>query len=135
MAKLTAKQQRFIDEYMIDLNATQAAIRSGYSKKRAGEIGYQLLRKTTIQALIAEQKKQLRRQLQERFIFGAIEAQKAMYKILKDENASDRDKITVARDFLDWAGFKALDKVELAVATNPFAGLTTEELRRLAGIA
>ena len=35
MAKLTAKQQRFCDEYLIDLNATQAAIRAGYSKKTA----------------------------------------------------------------------------------------------------
>ena len=33
VAKLTAKQQRFCDEYLIDLNATQAAIRAGYSKK------------------------------------------------------------------------------------------------------
>lgn len=32
MAKLTAKQQRFCDEYLIDLNATQAAIRAGYKK-------------------------------------------------------------------------------------------------------
>ena len=32
MAKLTAKQQRFVDEYLIDLNATQAAIRAGYKK-------------------------------------------------------------------------------------------------------
>lgn len=35
MVKLTAKQQRFCDEYLIDLNATQAAIRAGYSKKTA----------------------------------------------------------------------------------------------------
>lgn len=32
MAKLTAKQQKFVDEYLIDLNATQAAIRAGYKK-------------------------------------------------------------------------------------------------------
>lgn len=35
VAKLTAKQQRFVDEYLIDLNATQAAIRAGYSPKTA----------------------------------------------------------------------------------------------------
>ncbi len=52
--KLTAKQQRFIQEYLIDLNATQAAIRAGYSKRRASEIGYQLLQKTTVQQAIAE---------------------------------------------------------------------------------
>lgn len=51
---LTAKQAAFVREYLIDLNATQAAIRAGYSQRRAGEIGYQLLQKTTIQAAIKE---------------------------------------------------------------------------------
>lgn len=51
---LTAKQQRFVDEYLIDLNATQAVIRAGYSKNRASEIGYQLLQKTTVEEYLAE---------------------------------------------------------------------------------
>lgn len=51
--KLTAKQQRFCDEYLIDLNGKQAAIRAGYSPKRAGEQAYQLLQKTTIKSFIA----------------------------------------------------------------------------------
>lgn len=50
--KLTEKQQRFVEEYLIDLNATQAAIRAGYSVKRASEIGYQLLQKTTVKNAI-----------------------------------------------------------------------------------
>ena len=49
---VTKKQKRFVEEYLIDLNATQAAIRAGYSQKRASEIGYQLLQKTTVQAAI-----------------------------------------------------------------------------------
>ena len=53
MAKLTAKQQRFCDEYLIDLNATQAAIRAGYSPKRASEQGHQLLQKTTVSEAIS----------------------------------------------------------------------------------
>lgn len=52
MTKLTSKQRRFVAEYLVDLNATQAAIRAGYSEKRASEIGYQLLQKTTVQAAI-----------------------------------------------------------------------------------
>ena len=48
MSKLTPKMARFVEEYLIDLNATQAAIRSRYSEKRASEIGYQLLQKTTV---------------------------------------------------------------------------------------
>jgi len=48
MAKLTAKQQRFVEEYLVDLNATQAAIRAGYAEKRADAIGYENLRKPEI---------------------------------------------------------------------------------------
>ncbi len=43
MAKLTAKQKRFVEEYLIDLNATQAAVRAGYSVKTASEQGSQNL--------------------------------------------------------------------------------------------
>lgn len=52
MAKLTAKQQRFCDEYLIDLNATQAAIRAGYSKKTANRIGTENLSKPVIRQYI-----------------------------------------------------------------------------------
>lgn len=46
--KLTKKQQVFCKEYLIDLNATQAAIRAGYSKKTAGQIGDENLKKPEI---------------------------------------------------------------------------------------
>lgn len=49
---LTAKQQRFVDEYLIDLNATQAAIRAGYSQKTARSISNENLTKPDIQAAI-----------------------------------------------------------------------------------
>jgi len=49
---LTPKQERFVQEYLVDLNATAAAKRAGYSEKRASELGYQLLRKTTVQTAI-----------------------------------------------------------------------------------
>lgn len=52
--KLTAKQERFCREYIVDLNATQAAKRAGYSSRRPSEQAYQLLQKTTVQARIAE---------------------------------------------------------------------------------
>ena len=48
MVKMTAKQQRFCDEYLIDLNATQAAIRAGYSVKTAGVIASENLQKPYI---------------------------------------------------------------------------------------
>lgn len=54
---MTARQLRFIDEYLIDLNATQAAIRAGYSKKVANREGSRLLSKADIQAAIQAKKK------------------------------------------------------------------------------
>lgn len=52
MAKLTEKQKRFVEEYLIDLNATQAAIRAGYSTDSAKEIGHENLTKPHIRACI-----------------------------------------------------------------------------------
>ncbi|MBS7531838.1 terminase small subunit [Hazenella sp. IB182353] len=52
MAKLTPKQQAFVKEYLIDLNATQAAIRAGYSKKTAEATGSRLLRNVKVQTAI-----------------------------------------------------------------------------------
>lgn len=51
---LTAKQQRFVDEYLKDLNAAQAAIRAGYSAKTSRSISSELLTKPNIQAAIAD---------------------------------------------------------------------------------
>lgn len=56
---LNVKQRRFVDEYLIDLNATQAAIRAGYSERRASEIAYQLLQKTTVQEYLTERRADL----------------------------------------------------------------------------
>lgn len=52
MADMTEKQKRFCDEYLIDLNATQAAIRAGYSKKTAAVIANENLKKPNIQEYI-----------------------------------------------------------------------------------
>ena len=49
---MTKKQKRFIEEYLIDLNATQAAIRAGYSPETAGSIGNENLKKPEIRARI-----------------------------------------------------------------------------------
>ena len=63
MGKMTEKQKRFCDEYLIDLNATQAAIRAGYSEKNANTNASKLLQITTIKEYIenrmAEKEKEL----------------------------------------------------------------------------
>ena len=52
-AKLTEKQQRFVEEYLIDLNATQAAIRAGYSAKTADQQGSRMLANVKVQQAIS----------------------------------------------------------------------------------
>lgn len=59
MANLTPKQQRFVEEYLIDLNATQAAIRAGYSEKTAAVIGAENLIKPNIAKAIQEAQEKL----------------------------------------------------------------------------
>ena len=69
--KLTPKQKRFVSEYLIDLNATQAAIRAGYSTKTAHSIGQENLTKPEIKQAIekAMQKRQQRTEItQERVL-------------------------------------------------------------------
>ncbi len=52
---MNAKQRRFCDEYLIDLNATQAAIRAGYSKRTAYSVGQENLKKPELKTYIDEQ--------------------------------------------------------------------------------
>lgn len=52
---MNARQKRFCDEYLIDCNATQAAIRAGYSKKSAKQMGQRLLTFVDLKAYIDEQ--------------------------------------------------------------------------------
>lgn len=56
---MTKKQKRFVDEYLIDLNATQAAVRAGYSPNTAYSIGAENLKKPEIQNAIDERLEQL----------------------------------------------------------------------------
>lgn len=61
---LTDKQRRFVDEYLIDLNATQAAIRAGYSEKTAKEIAAENLTKPNVAQAVAERIKDREQRLE-----------------------------------------------------------------------
>lgn len=76
MARLTERQKRFVAEYLVDLNATQAAIRSGYSEKTAGQIGQENLKKPEIQRAIndAIQKQQERTEITQDMVINELAA-------------------------------------------------------------
>lgn len=56
---MTDKQKRFCDEYLIDPNATQAAIRAGYSEKTAYSVGQRMLKNVEVRNYIDEQLEQI----------------------------------------------------------------------------
>ncbi|MEY2195738.1 terminase small subunit [Neobacillus sp. BF23-41] len=111
---LTRKQQAFVLEYIKDHNATQAAIRAGYSKRRASEIGYQLLQKTTVLGAINALQEEIQQQLKMQFVQDAIKAREVLYEVMVNPNSSDRDRIAAAKDLLDRGGFKPTERKELS---------------------
>jgi Phage terminase, small subunit len=138
---ITEQQKLFVDEYLKlrKQNGKQAALNAGYSEKTAQVQASQLLNKTNVKEYLKEREKYLEDELRSEFFFDALEARKEMYKIMKSEATSPRDKITVAMDFLDRAGFKSTNKVEVnaeikgtITTKNPFEGLTKEELLKIA---
>ena len=85
MAKMTAKQQRFCDEYLIDLNATQAAIRAGYSVKTAQQMGAENLSKPVIKQYIADRMAEKESQL----IADQDEVLKYLTSVLRGQTHSE----------------------------------------------
>lgn len=114
VAKMTEKQQRFCDEYLVDLDGTKAAIRAGYSKKTAAVIASENLRKPNIReyiekrmqekedALIAKQdevmkylSKVMRRELKESVV---VTLQNKVEKWVKDEDTGKLKKQTITEE-------------------------------------
>lgn len=89
MSKLTAKQDAFVKEYLLNGgNATQAAIKAGYSEKTANEQGAQNLAKLSIKAAIQEhQKKQ-----EKVFIWSKEKKLQVLEKIIKTATTEDGEK-------------------------------------------
>lgn len=82
---MTKKQKRFCDEYLIDCNATQAAIRAGYSKKTAYSIGQENLNKPEIKAYIDEQLNEIHN----KSIADAAEVMKYLTSVLRGKSLAE----------------------------------------------
>jgi len=116
MAKLTPKQARFIEEYLIDLNATQAAIRAGYKETTAYAIGAENLKKPQIAAKIAAE----------------MAARSRRTEITQDRVLTELAKI----GFADISDFVAVEGVGgfLQVRVKPTADVPPEKLGAVAAI-
>ena len=83
--KLTIKQQRFADEYIISGNATEAAIKAGYSKKTANRIATENLSKPVIKSYIDERLKEL----SDKKIANQQEVLEYLTSVLRGESSSE----------------------------------------------
>ena len=82
---MTPKQKRFCDEYLIDTNATQAAIRAGYSEKTAYSIGEENLKKPELRAYIDERLEEI----QSKTIASATEVMQYLTSVLRGEEKEE----------------------------------------------
>mgnify|MGYP003088201881 CR=1 FL=1 len=134
---MTDKQKRFCEEYLIDLNATQAAIRAGYKEKTAYSQGQRLLKKVEVQKQIEEGKKNLSERVkvtQERVIeeLSCIAFSKASdyAKVIeKDRMTESEDGIMIP--ILDHEGKPVKYKTVEPVLTD---NLTEDQKRAIAVI-
>lgn len=110
MVGLTERQKLFLIAYLRCFNATESAKLAGYSERTAYSQGKRLLKNVEIQKYLTKYRDELMQDLQRQFIMDALAAKKVMYEILTDPNASNKDRIIVAKDFLDRAGFKPIER-------------------------
>lgn len=138
LIELTDKQKKFVDEYLCDLNATQAAIRAGYSKKTAGSVGNENLKKPEIQIYLKE--RQMERQKRTEVTQDMIVQHLAKVAFLEFDSepivegiAKTSDKIR-ALELLGKHSGMFTDKIQMSgemSVNNPYAGITTDELKKL----
>lgn len=114
---LTAKQARFVEEYLLDLNATQAAVRAGYSQKTAKDIGCQNLAKLDIANAIAEAQA-------ERSNRTEINQDWVLQKLAEIVNANMADYVSVDEDGQSHVDLSNVSRDKFAVITE----LTSDRL-------
>lgn len=127
--KMTEKQKRFCDEYLIDLNATQAAIRAGYSKKTAKVIANENLTKPYIKDYLDTRMKEKESQL----IASQDEVLKYLTSVLRGESQSEivvvegqGDGISTARSFIKAPDER--DRLKAAEQLGKYYGLNVQRI-------
>lgn len=121
MNKLNAKQVRFCEEYLVDLNATQAAVRAGYSEKTAKEIGCENLTKPNIAEYVAElkQKRSNETAIDAAWVLNA--AKKVHDRCMQEEAVTDRDGAPTGEYKFEHSGAnKALEIIAKHVDVQAF---------------
>lgn len=118
MADLSPRQLIFVQEYIRCNNITQAAKAAGYSEQTAHSQGSRLLKHVKVQQYLNKTEQNLNKDLREMFVSDAVEAYGVLKEIMNDKLAPPKDRLAAARDLLDRAGYKPVDKVVADVSTE-----------------
>ena len=126
---MTPKQKRFCDEYLIDTNATQAAIRAGYSEKTAYSIGQRLLKDVEVSAYITERAEAIN----SKTIADATEVMQYLTSVLRGEETEEVVVVEGCGDGFSQARIKdkavgARDKLKAAELLAKRYGLLTDKI-------
>lgn len=116
LTELTPKQKRFIDEYLVDFNATKAAIRAGYSAKTARQIGQQNLSKLDIREAIKSQFDEIHDMQKKKLIQAADKAINALIETV--ENGRGLARVNASNSILDRAGHKPIDHIKADISNQ-----------------
>ena len=121
MSKLTDKQEMFCREYIIDLNATQASLRAGYSEKTAQRIGSENLSKPLIQARVAELMQERTERVQIDADWVLKSAKQVFDRCMQQEDVTDREGGSTGEWKFEHSGAnKALEIIGKHVKVNAF---------------
>lgn len=113
MAELNDKQKKFAERYFEHGHGTNAAIEAGYSKPSAHSQSSVLLKNPKVQAYMDQLEEERKRYLWRRFSNEALTAFGVMSDIMNNEEANEDTRLRAAKEFLDRAGFKAVEKSEV----------------------
>ena len=127
--KLNARQKTFCEFYVASGNATESAIKAGYSNNYANAQTYKLLEKVGIKEYI----KELQEKAKTSRIMTAIERREFLTELIKNRNEKAADRLK-ALDILNKMDGEYMEKIQMTgeIKTNPFKELTLDELKRIA---
>lgn len=112
MSDLRPQIMIFVTEYIKNgHNGTQAAIAAGYSEKSAYSQASRLLKSVEVQHYLNKTEQNLNRDLRTMFTEDAVKAYTVLLEIMNDPLAQHKDRLVAARDLLDRAGYKPIDKL------------------------
>lgn len=118
--KLTQKQRRFIDEYIISGNATQAAIKAGYSKKYANTNAAKLLQNTTIKVEIARRNAEI----QSEKTADMTEVMEYLTSVMRGEQT---ESVATAKGVFSGVEVSAKDRIKAAELIGKRNGAWTDK--------